>query len=704
MRFEILGPMQAGEGDTARPVRGFRQRAVLAVLLAYANQPVPAERLAEIAWDGAPPAGAVATLRTYVMRLRQGLGAAAGSRILTRDPGYLVQAGESEVDASEFEALSREAGAAAGTRDWSRAAASAGRALALWQGRPLADVPCEAVRELWVPRLERLRVQVLEWRAEAGLYLGQPGQQVTWLHELAGQYPLHERFHCFLMAALTLGGRQAEALAAYQDARRILADELGIEPGPEMRQVHEQILAGNLGLYREAAAGPAVRLPGSGEQEGHNMPGPTCPADPDAGQAPGLGWFTRCRRIRRRSPAGRPSWTGSRPRSPRLPGRAGWWRSARSAGCPASARPRWRCTPRTGLRTGSRTGSCSSACTPTPPARTRSPRTTALAGLLAAAGVDPRYLPGGSGGPDRAVAGPDGRAARAAGAGQRGQQRPGRPAAARQRGLPGAGHQPPPPRRPARRGLSRSSCRYCRRGRRGRCSPGWPPAPPPARTGPSLELAELAGFLPLAVSPAGPGLCPAPGLDPGRPGRRDPGGHAHPDRRAGQRRRRVRPVLPAPGPRPAAALPPPGLHPGTSTDAYAAAALAGVPLAEAAGLLDALHGEGLLTETGHRRYGMHDLIRAYARDLAATDPPGSRHAGTGPAAGLLPAHRRPRRQPSRPPGPHQARNQPPRRYQPRSLTWTTGPRRWRGHGPNAVPCWPAWTKPPQPGSTPGSSR
>ena len=374
MRFEILGPMRAGDGDAVRPVRGFRQRVVLAALLAYANQPVPVERLADLAWDGAPPAGAAATLRTYVMRLRQGLGAEGGSRIVTRDLGYLVQAGESEVDASQFEALGRDAGSAAGTRDWRRATAVAGQALALWHGPPLADVPCEAVRELWVPRLERLRVHILECRAEAGLHLRQPGQLATELHELTAQYPLHERFHCFLMAALALGGRQAEALAVYQDARRMLVGELGIEPGPEMRQVHEQILAGNLGPYHEAAAGPAVRLPGSGEHEGISVPGSSLPPARMPGRGPSWGWRTRCRRIPRGSPAGRPSWTGSPPRSPRLADRAGlkgWWRSARSGGCPASARPRWQCTPRTSSRSSSRTGSCSWACTATPPARTR---------------------------------------------------------------------------------------------------------------------------------------------------------------------------------------------------------------------------------------------------------------------------------------------------------------------------------------------
>ena len=163
------------------------------------------------------------------------------------------------------------------------------------------------------------------------------------------------------------------------------------------------------------------------------------------------------------------------------------------------------------------------------------------------------------------------------------------------------------------------------------------------------DVVRLAGFLPLAVSLLARLSRPAPVLDAGRPGRRDQGQPADPDPGARQRRRRVRGLLPSPGPGPAAVLLPAGPAPGNHHRPYAAAALAGTSLDEAAGLLDVLHGEGLLTETGHRRYGMHDLLRRYARDHAAAGPASA--AGGGAAAGLLPAHSRPRRRPPGPPDP-----------------------------------------------------
>jgi DNA-binding SARP family transcriptional activator/tetratricopeptide (TPR) repeat protein len=235
MRFEILGPMRVTDEGTARPVAGIRQRLVLGALLAHANQPVPTEQLAEIVWDGAPPNKAVTTLRTYVMRLRKDLGTAAAARILTRDPGYLVEAGEDELDALAFEALCRDAGEAIRSRAWAEASTAATRALALWRGTPLTDVHSQALRDLWIPHLDQNHVLASEWFAEAELHLGHHEQLIPRLRELTAQHPLHEHFHAQLILALCHAGRQAEALMAYQDARRVLVDELGIEPGRRLR-------------------------------------------------------------------------------------------------------------------------------------------------------------------------------------------------------------------------------------------------------------------------------------------------------------------------------------------------------------------------------------------------------------------------------------------------------------------------------------
>ena len=246
MRFEILGPMRISDGDEPRPVTGMRQRVLLGALLSHANQPMPAEQLAEFVWDGAPPDRAVPTLRTYVARLRQSLGPRVAARVLTRDLGYLVEVAPDEVDALAFEALCQEAASLVHAGEWGAAAAASTKALALWRGTALADVPGQVLRDVWLPRLDQQRVQVMEWQAEAELHLGRHEQLIPRLRSLTDQYPLRERFHAQLMLALARAGRQAEALTAYQQARRVLVDDLGIEPGPELRTLHERILDGKL--------------------------------------------------------------------------------------------------------------------------------------------------------------------------------------------------------------------------------------------------------------------------------------------------------------------------------------------------------------------------------------------------------------------------------------------------------------------------
>jgi DNA-binding SARP family transcriptional activator len=258
IRFEILGPMRVADGGQTRPIAGARQRVVLGALLERANQPVPAERLAEVVWDGTPPQTAVPTLRSYVMRLRRDLGPRAATRILTRDNGYVAQVEECELDALLFESRCRATDAAAHEGDWSKTADAADRALALWRGTPLVDVPSQALHEAWLPRLEQLRLQVREWHAEAALHLGRNEQLIQPLRELIAAHPLRERFHVQLMLALYRAGRQAEALGAYQDARRVLVENLGIEPGAELRSLHARILAGDVEPFPAAPTRPGV--------------------------------------------------------------------------------------------------------------------------------------------------------------------------------------------------------------------------------------------------------------------------------------------------------------------------------------------------------------------------------------------------------------------------------------------------------------
>lgn len=248
MRFGILGTLLVVDGaGRSITVSAARQRTVLAVLLLHADRPVSFEALADFVWDGVPPAGSATTLRNHVMRLRRTLGDEIAARIVTRDPGYVFELGDAQVDVLRFETLCREAGAALRTGAWGDASASAGDALRLWRGDALSDVSSTALREQCVARLEQLRVQAFEDRVEADLHLERHHELLAELRDLTAQYPLRERFHAQLMRALTRVGRQAEALEAYRNLRRTLVDELGVEPGPEVRALHERILMGEDG-------------------------------------------------------------------------------------------------------------------------------------------------------------------------------------------------------------------------------------------------------------------------------------------------------------------------------------------------------------------------------------------------------------------------------------------------------------------------
>ena len=249
MRFALLGSLVivGGPGQqTSLP--GPRLRVLLAALLLRANTPVSADALAEAVWDGDLPPAAMQTLRSYVRRLRRALGPEGGTLIEARDPGYLIRLEGAELDVLEFETLCREAAGALRAAAWSQASDAATRALELWRGPPLLDVPSQLLYDEMVPRLEQLRVQALEDLAEADLHLGRHEQLVPQLRDLAVQHPLRERFRAQLMLALYRCNRQAEALESYRDARRALVQELGIEPGPELRRLHERVLAGDTGL------------------------------------------------------------------------------------------------------------------------------------------------------------------------------------------------------------------------------------------------------------------------------------------------------------------------------------------------------------------------------------------------------------------------------------------------------------------------
>ena len=271
MRLRLLGPLQLSD-DTEQgvTVAGPRQRILLAALAAHANQPVSLDTLAEAVWDGAPPSGNIATLRTHLARLRRSLGPHIAQRIVTRSPGYAIELDDDELDLLAFESLCRHASAALRAGDDAQAAACGVMALDLWRGEPLTDVSSQLLHEMCVPRLERLRVQVLEDWAEAELRRGQHGAVLEQLRELTAHHPLRERFHAQLITALARAGRRAEALEAYQDARRILVRELGIEPGAELRDAQNRILAETGAVPVPADPRPAPAPAGGGVP--HHLP------------------------------------------------------------------------------------------------------------------------------------------------------------------------------------------------------------------------------------------------------------------------------------------------------------------------------------------------------------------------------------------------------------------------------------------------
>ena len=253
MEFRILGPLEVSVGDGAIKLGGPKQRAVLAHLILRADRPVPIDLLIDGLWGEKPPQTARNTLQTYVYRLRQVLG---DDRIFSEAGGYVLRADAAEIDAAQFEAMVKAAKADLAS-DPSKAAAVLSEALALWRGAPLADLSNEPSLRGEIARLEELHLSATEHRIAAEIEMGGHSTVVSELDALTARYPLRERMWANLMLALYRLGRQAEALAAYQRARQVLADELGTEPSRELQRLNEQILRrdASLGLSEPARQG-----------------------------------------------------------------------------------------------------------------------------------------------------------------------------------------------------------------------------------------------------------------------------------------------------------------------------------------------------------------------------------------------------------------------------------------------------------------
>jgi DNA-binding SARP family transcriptional activator/DNA-binding beta-propeller fold protein YncE len=262
MEYRVLGPLEVLAGGKPVPLGPPKQRVVLGTLLLHANEVVSTERLVDELWGERPPPSAPKVIQGYVSQLRKAMGeAGAGSVIKTRAPGYVASVADEEIDADRFQRLVAQARSHREEDDARVALATYDRALGCWRGAAFADVPFESFGRSESERLEELRVAALAERIDCELELGRHERVVAGLEPLVTEHPLRERFRAQLMLALYRSGRQADALAAYQEARRRLVEELGIEPGPELRALEQAILRQDASLAAPAAPARTIARP-----------------------------------------------------------------------------------------------------------------------------------------------------------------------------------------------------------------------------------------------------------------------------------------------------------------------------------------------------------------------------------------------------------------------------------------------------------
>src|SRR5512133_3654716 len=256
MEFKVLGPLEALSDGRPLQLGPPQQRALLALLLLNANQVVTTDRLAEELWQGQVPKTSAKAIQVYVSSLRKAFGESRDA-LETRGNGYLLRIEAGELDLHEFERLLERA------KDEQPAprAVTLRSALSLWRGAPLADLTYEPFAQPEAARLEALRLLAQEERIESELALGQGPDLVPELESMVAEHPLQERPRAQLMLALYRSGRQADALDVCREARRILDEELGLEPGPALRELESAILRQDPELAVPApAAAPATAV------------------------------------------------------------------------------------------------------------------------------------------------------------------------------------------------------------------------------------------------------------------------------------------------------------------------------------------------------------------------------------------------------------------------------------------------------------
>jgi len=263
--FRLLGPLEAVVDGTPVRLAAEKPRALLALLLLNRNRVVPTERLVDELWGEEPPARATKALQVYVSQLRKALGP---ERLVTRSPGYELRVEEDELDVARFESLAAAAREQLSAGNARAAAAGLREALELWRGPALREFRSEPFAEIAGARLEDLRLGAVEDRLQAELDTGEAARVVPELEELVAAEPLRERPRELLMLALYRAGRQADALDLYRRTRDLFVNELGIEPGPGLRELEQAVLRQDTALR----APPRRRRPAAGEPGAEPLP------------------------------------------------------------------------------------------------------------------------------------------------------------------------------------------------------------------------------------------------------------------------------------------------------------------------------------------------------------------------------------------------------------------------------------------------
>jgi DNA-binding SARP family transcriptional activator/tetratricopeptide (TPR) repeat protein len=262
MDFRILGPLEVLDEGRAVALAGDKQRALLALFLLHPNETLSSDRLIDELWGEHPPATAAKTLQVHISRLRKALAGAeddgSADLVVTREHGYELALDPECLDAHRFQELVGRGRTELAAGRPERAASALDGALSLWRGAALADVAYEPFAQREIARLDDLRIAAVEHLIETKLALGAHAEVVGELETLIGEHPYRERLRAQLMLALYRSDRQADALQAYQDTRRALVEELGIEPGEHLRELERAILAQDPGLLLVAAEDPVA--------------------------------------------------------------------------------------------------------------------------------------------------------------------------------------------------------------------------------------------------------------------------------------------------------------------------------------------------------------------------------------------------------------------------------------------------------------